>query len=143
MGLWVALLKRVSMSHGIPQSRKPVTASCPGSDPIPKYHAQGCGQSDLGHALRFARPDQVIKIQAVRRGVIGRRYAKEHKRHVSAARWAFIRLRHQLIRSGTLRKCRERWSLDRLQSLVRTRKEQRIYDALRPFLENMLRACEL
>ncbi|CAE7245773.1 XI-2 [Symbiodinium natans] len=47
---------------------------------------------------------KVIKIQAVRRGVIGRRYAKEHKRHVSAAR---------------------------LQSLVRTRKEQRIYDALR------------
>ncbi|OLQ10551.1 Myosin-14 [Symbiodinium microadriaticum] len=47
---------------------------------------------------------KVIKIQAVRRGVLGRRYAKEHRRHVSAAR---------------------------LQSLVRTRREQRIYDALR------------
>ncbi|CAE7743856.1 XI-2 [Symbiodinium sp. CCMP2456] len=47
---------------------------------------------------------KVIKIQAVRRGVLGRRYAKEHRRHVSAAR---------------------------LQSLVRTRREHRIYDALR------------
>ena len=71
-------------------------------------------------------PCQVIKIQAARRGVLGRRYAKEHKRHVSAARRVFGT-------EGDLQQLRKIYKTrGRIQSLVRTQKEQRIYDALRP-----------